>query len=147
MSAPLVRKPAWPVRPSGCAITLGMPSYRSSPRYWDSLSHGLTRGCVTTIAHVVVASDRVLTAVADVMKILYNSDVLSEKTILLWYTKGKNPKVEALRSTLCACRYRRASPERIWTLCMQQGRSIFVADMEPFIKWLEEASEDDGEES
>jgi len=55
----------------------------------------------------------------DVMKILYNSDVLSEKTILLWYTKGKNPK----------------------------GRSIFVADMEPFIKWLEEASEDDGEES
>ena len=27
------------------------------------------------------------------MKILYNADVLSEKTILLWYTKGKNPKV------------------------------------------------------
>ena len=30
---------------------------------------------------------------------------------------------------------------------MVQGRGIFVADMEPFIKWLEEAEEDDGEES
>ena len=45
------------------------------------------------------------------MKILYNADVLSEKTILLWYTKGKNPK--AIRSLRAHAVFRAVAAHRI----------------------------------
>lgn len=51
------------------------------------------------------------------MRILYDLDVLGEDTILTWYRKGTNPK----------------------------GRQVFVKALEPFVKWLEEAEEEDDE--
>lgn len=50
-----------------------------------------------------------------IVRTLYDADVLAEDTILYWYSKGQN----------------------------QKGRQIFLRDMEPFVKWLEEAEEED----
>jgi hypothetical protein len=44
--------------------------------------------------------------------------VVGEDTISHWYKKGSHPK----------------------------GRNVFLKDMEPFIKWLEEAEEEEDEE-
>ncbi|CAI5515385.1 unnamed protein product [Closterium sp. Naga37s-1] len=49
------------------------------------------------------------------VRTLYDCDVLAEDTIMLWFRKGSNPK----------------------------GRQLFVKALEPFIKWLEEADEED----
>ncbi|CAI5947361.1 unnamed protein product [Closterium sp. NIES-64] len=49
------------------------------------------------------------------VRTLYDCDVLAEDTILLWFRKGSNPK----------------------------GRQLFVKALEPFVKWLEEADEED----
>ncbi|GAQ78416.1 ARM repeat superfamily protein [Klebsormidium nitens] len=54
---------------------------------------------------------------AEIVRILYDLDVLGEDTILTWYRKGTNPK----------------------------GRQVFVKALEPFVKWLEEAEEEDDE--
>eukprot|EP00270_Netrium_digitus_P001656 TRINITY_DN1180_c0_g2_i1.p1 TRINITY_DN1180_c0_g2~~TRINITY_DN1180_c0_g2_i1.p1 ORF type:complete len:413 (-),score=59.86 TRINITY_DN1180_c0_g2_i1:405-1643(-) len=51
----------------------------------------------------------------DIVRTLYESDVLAEDTIMLWFRKGTNPK----------------------------GRQLFVKTLEPFVKWLEEAEEED----
>lgn len=56
-----------------------------------------------------------------IVKLLYDADVIAEDTILLWAKQGSSTK----------------------------GRQVFLRDMEPFIKWLQEASEeeDDDEDS
>ncbi|KAH7290990.1 hypothetical protein KP509_30G071800 [Ceratopteris richardii] len=51
----------------------------------------------------------------EIIRALYEKDVLAEDTILFWFKKGSNPK----------------------------GRQIFVKGLEPFVKWLEEAEEED----
>ncbi|KAI8029104.1 Basic leucine zipper and W2 domain-containing protein 2 [Camellia lanceoleosa] len=51
----------------------------------------------------------------DIVRALYDQDVLAEDTILYWYRKGPNPK----------------------------GRQAFVKSMERFVKWLEEAEEEE----
>lgn len=52
-----------------------------------------------------------------VIRILYDADILDEDTIKFWYKKGSHPK----------------------------GRNVFQRDMEPFLKWLDEAEEEEEE--
>lgn len=61
--------------------------------------------------------NRLLKVFVDIVKLLYNSELVGEDTILHWYKKGSHPK----------------------------GRNVFLKDIEPFIKWLEEAEEDEEE--
>jgi len=51
----------------------------------------------------------------EIIRTLYDQDVLAEDTIVLWFRKGSNPK----------------------------GRQSFVKALEPFVKWLEEAEEEE----
>ncbi|KAL7109624.1 hypothetical protein ACP275_06G185700 [Erythranthe tilingii] len=51
----------------------------------------------------------------EIIRSLYDQDVLAEDTILHWFHKGTNPK----------------------------GRQSFVKALEPFVKWLEEAEEEE----
>ncbi|MBA0710180.1 hypothetical protein Golax_025171 [Gossypium laxum] len=51
----------------------------------------------------------------EIVKSLYDQDVLAEDTILYWFRKGSNPK----------------------------GRQTFVKALEPFVNWLEEAEEEE----
>lgn len=70
------------------------------------------------ISHVQVycyEDSKLLKLFSDILRILYNSEVISEDTIMWWYKKGSSPK----------------------------GRSVFLRDVEPFIKWLEEAEEEE----
>jgi eIF4-gamma/eIF5/eIF2-epsilon len=54
----------------------------------------------------------------DLVKHLYNSDIVGEDTINYWYKKGS----------------------------VQRGRNVFLNDIKPFIQWLEEAEEDEDDE-
>ena len=58
---------------------------------------------------------KLLKAFPDIVKLLYDQDVLAEDTVLYWARKGTNPK----------------------------GRAVLSKELEPFVKWLEEAEEDD----
>jgi hypothetical protein len=49
---------------------------------------------------------------------MYKADVVEETAILYWYEKGAGP----------------------------QGKGVFTTQMEPFVKWLQEASEEESEE-
>ncbi|EFJ31357.1 hypothetical protein SELMODRAFT_145222 [Selaginella moellendorffii] len=51
----------------------------------------------------------------EMVRALYDQDVLAEDTILTWFRKGANPK----------------------------GRQIFAKSLEPFVQWLEEAEEEE----
>lgn len=51
----------------------------------------------------------------DIIRSLYEQDVLAEDTILHWYRRGTNPR----------------------------GRQTFVKALEPFVNWLEEAEEEE----
>uniref|UniRef100_A0A0C9RPA7 TSA: Wollemia nobilis Ref_Wollemi_Transcript_5862_1677 transcribed RNA sequence n=1 Tax=Wollemia nobilis TaxID=56998 RepID=A0A0C9RPA7_9CONI len=51
----------------------------------------------------------------EIIRSLYDQDVLAEDTIMAWFRKGSNPK----------------------------GRQTFVKSLEPFVKWLEEAEEEE----
>ena len=51
----------------------------------------------------------------DIIRILYDADVIAEDTIYYWQKKGSSTK----------------------------GRNVFMKEMEPFIKWLEEAEEEE----
>ncbi|KAJ0014568.1 hypothetical protein Pint_21269 [Pistacia integerrima] len=51
----------------------------------------------------------------EIIRSLYDQDVLAEDTVLYWFRKGTNPK----------------------------GRQTFVKALEPFVKWLEEAEEEE----
>ena len=61
---------------------------------------------------------KLLKLFSQILRILYDADVLGEDAILFWYKKGSHPK----------------------------GRNVFLHDVEPFIKWLEEAEEEGEEE-
>jgi hypothetical protein len=61
---------------------------------------------------------RLLKLFADVVKVLYSGDLVGEDAIQHWYKKGSHPK----------------------------GRNVFLRDIEPFIKWLEEAEEEGDED-
>lgn len=63
--------------------------------------------------------NRLLKIFSDIVRLLYDADIVGEDTVLHWYKKGSHPK----------------------------GRNVFLKDIEPFIKWLEEAEEDDEEEA
>lgn len=54
----------------------------------------------------------------EIVKHLYDMDVLEEDTINFWYKKGS----------------------------VTRGRNVFLNDIQPFIKWLEDAEEDDDDE-
>lgn len=54
----------------------------------------------------------------DLVKHLYDMDVLGEDTIQFWYKKGS----------------------------LTRGRNVFLTDIQPFLKWLEDAEEDDDDE-
>ncbi|GLI62166.1 hypothetical protein VaNZ11_004746, partial [Volvox africanus] len=58
---------------------------------------------------------RMLKCFTDIVKLLYNADIVGEDTIQHWYKKGSHAK----------------------------GRAVFLKDIEPFMKWLEEAEEED----
>lgn len=63
--------------------------------------------------------NRLLKLFADVVKALYSSDLVGEDAVQHWHKKGSHPK----------------------------GRNVFLKDLEPFIRWLDEASEEEeGEE-
>ena len=61
---------------------------------------------------------RLLKLFADMVKVLYDVEVIGEDTIRFWYTKGAN----------------------------QKGRNVFLRDLEPMMKWLDEAEEEEEEE-
>lgn len=62
--------------------------------------------------------NRLLKLFADIVRLLYDADIIEEDTIQHWYKKASHPK----------------------------GRNVFLKDIEPFIKWLEEAEEDSEED-
>ncbi|EFN59008.1 hypothetical protein CHLNCDRAFT_33763 [Chlorella variabilis] len=62
---------------------------------------------LNTIQVTCYEDSRLLKLFADIVKILYDTDVLGEDTIRFWYTKGSSPK----------------------------GRNVFLKNMEPFMKW------------
>ena len=91
---------------------------------------------------------------------------MEEDAIRWWYTKGAHPKAGGGRKG-CGAAGRRGGgaagggchggllPAPRLTLALQprpqprpsfpQGKHIFVNDLEPFIKWLDEAEEEDDE--
>jgi hypothetical protein len=73
---------------------------------------------LVTIQVVCYEDNRLLKLFSDIVRVLYDLDVLGEDTVLHWYKKGSHPK----------------------------GRNVFLKDIEPFIKWLEEAEEEDEDE-
>ena len=66
-------------------------------------------------SHASAPRGRTAQVFPDAVRNLYDKDVLSEETVLSWYKRGTNPK----------------------------GRSVFVADLEKFVHWLEEAEEEE----
>lgn len=61
---------------------------------------------------------KLLKLFSNVIRILYDNDILGEDTIKHWYKKGSHPK----------------------------GRNVFQRDLEPFLKWLDEAEEEEDDE-
>mmetsp|Transcript_28976 Transcript_28976/g.81615 ORF Transcript_28976/g.81615 Transcript_28976/m.81615 type:complete len:421 (-) Transcript_28976:224-1486(-) len=55
---------------------------------------------------------------SDIIRLLYDNDVIAEDTIHYWQKKGSAAK----------------------------GRNVFMKDMEPFLKWLDEADEEEDDE-
>lgn len=82
----------------------------SSPRLEASL--------LQTVQVTCYEESRLLKIFKDIVKILYDADVVSESAIRFWYTKGSAPK----------------------------GRNVFLSDMQPFIQWLDEAEEEEDED-
>ncbi|KAK2080718.1 hypothetical protein QBZ16_000572 [Prototheca wickerhamii] len=92
-----------------------------------TFSPALARLCATprleasllqTVQVTCYEESRLLKIFKDIVKILYDADVVSESAIRFWYTKGSSPK----------------------------GRNVFLTDMQPFIKWLDEAEEEEDDE-
>lgn len=61
---------------------------------------------------------RLLKLFSEIVRIVYDADIVGEDTIFYWYRKGSHAK----------------------------GRNVFLKDIEPFISWLEEAEEEDDDE-
>lgn len=75
---------------------------------------------IVTIQVHCYEDSKLLKQFKDIVRVLYQLDVMGEDTIMWWYNKGSHTK----------------------------GRNVFLKDIEPFIKWLQEAEEeeDDDEE-
>jgi len=73
---------------------------------------------MVTVQVLCYEDNRLLKLFTDIIKLLYSTDLLGEDTINHWYKKGSHPK----------------------------GRNVFLKDIEPFLKWLEEAEEEEDEE-
>jgi len=70
---------------------------------------------MNTIQVYLYQDTAILKLFPQIIKLMYDADVIDEDTIMLWHRKGSSPK----------------------------GRQVFLSDMEPFIKWLQEASEEE----
>jgi len=73
---------------------------------------------MVTVQVTCYEDSRMLKLFSDIIKVLYDVDVLGEDTIKYWYTKGSHPK----------------------------GRNVFLKDLEPMVTWLDEAEEDEEDE-
>lgn len=73
---------------------------------------------LVTVQVACYEDNRLLKLFTDVVKALYSSDLVAEDTIQHWYKKGSHPK----------------------------GRNVFLKDVEPFIKWLDEAEEEEDDD-
>lgn len=88
--------------------------------YHKLLSTFATNGKLELVLMITVQvlcyeDNRLLKIFSDILRLLYDADIIGEDTILHWYKKGSHPK----------------------------GRNVFLKDVEPLIKWLEEAEEED----
>lgn len=54
----------------------------------------------------------------DLVKVVYEKELVGEDTVLYWYKKGSSTK----------------------------GRNVFLNDIVPFVKWLEETEEDEDDD-
>lgn len=70
---------------------------------------------MVTIQVTCYEDSRLLKLFADIIKVLYDVDIIGEDAIKFWYNKGSNPK----------------------------GRNVFLKDLEPMVKWLDEAEEEE----
>ncbi|KXZ51094.1 hypothetical protein GPECTOR_14g77 [Gonium pectorale] len=70
---------------------------------------------LNTIQVFCYEDTRMLKCFSDIVKLLYNAEIVGEDTIQHWYKKGSHAK----------------------------GRAVFLKDIEPFMKWLEEAEEEE----
>ncbi|UPQ98768.1 W2 domain-containing protein [Chloropicon primus] len=70
---------------------------------------------MNTIQEYCYQDTAILKLFPQIIKLFYDADVIAEDTILIWQKQGSSPK----------------------------GRQVFLRDMEPFIKWLQEASEEE----
>ncbi|GBF95620.1 hypothetical protein Rsub_08602 [Raphidocelis subcapitata] len=73
---------------------------------------------LVTVQVACYEDNRLLKLFTDIVKALYGSDLVGEDAVNHWYKRGSHPK----------------------------GRNVFLKDIEPFIKWLEEAEEEEDEE-
>jgi len=73
---------------------------------------------LVTVQVYCYEDSRLLKIFSDIVRILYDASIVKEDTILYWYRKGSH----------------------------QKGRNVFLKDIEPFIKWLEEADEEDDDD-
>jgi len=78
----------------------------------------LEAALMVTVQVTCYEDSRLLKLFADIIKVLYDVDVIGEDTIKFWYSKGSNPK----------------------------GRNVFIKDLEPMVKWLDEAEEEEDDE-
>lgn len=69
---------------------------------------------LVTVQVYCYEDNRLLKIFSDILRLLYDADIVGEDTIMHWYKKGSHPK----------------------------GRNVFLKDAETFIKWLEEAEEE-----
>lgn len=81
----------------------------------------------------------------EVVRTLYELDVLAEDTILLWYRKGTNPKGRYYFVTLHKNKFIKKilSNIRCNGVLVLLCRQMFVKGLEPFVNWLEEAEEEE----
>lgn len=91
---------------------------------WAKLLGGFTTSgrleleLMNTIQVFCYEDNKLMKTFPDIIRLLYDQDVLDEATVLTWHKKGSNVK----------------------------GRGEFLKAMEPFVKWLEEAEEEESEE-
>ena len=73
---------------------------------------------MVTIQVTCYEDSRLLKLFASIVKVLYDVDLLGEDTIKFWYNKGSDPK----------------------------GRNVFLKDLEPMVRWLDEAEEEEDDD-
>lgn len=73
---------------------------------------------LNTIQVTCYEDSRLLKLFSDIVKVLYDVDVVGEDSIRHWHSKGSNLK----------------------------GRNVFLKDLEPMVKWFDEAEEEEEED-